>query len=68
MRLCNDILKVGERLFLLKRTIRTFNPEQYVEELKVLFNCDTLLKKDGIYYFCDEIKDVEILEETKTTT
>lgn len=57
---------MGDRLFLVKRTIKTFNPEKNSERLKILFDCDTLLKKDGIYFFCDEIKDAEIIEETKT--
>jgi len=66
MKLCNDIINMGDRMFLIKRIIKTFNPEQHVEDLKVLFNCDTVLKKDGVFFFCDEIKQVEIIEETKT--
>lgn len=66
MKLCNDIIYMGDRMFLIKRIIKTFNPEQYIEDLKVLFNTDTVLKKDGVFFFCDEIKEAEILEETKT--
>lgn len=68
MKICNDLIVLGDRMFVLKRIIKTFNPEKYVEELKVHFNCDTLLKKDGVYYFCDEVKEPEIIEESKTNS
>lgn len=68
MKICSDFIVVNDRMFEIKRIIKTFNPEQYVDELKVLFNCDTLLKKDGVYYFCDEVKTLEIIEETKTNS
>jgi hypothetical protein len=58
----------GGRTFHIKRTIKTFDPQPHIEELKVLFNCDTILKKDGIFYFCSEIPDAEILEEITTTS
>ena len=68
MNLCNEFVYMGDRMFSIKRKIKTFNPEQYVEELKVLFNCDTVLKKDGVFFFCDEVKTVEIIEEIRTNS
>lgn len=35
-----------------------------IEEIKAYYDCDTVLKKDGMYYFCQKIQEPEY-EETK---
>ncbi len=35
-----------------------------IDKIKEYYDCDIVLKKDNIYYFCELIKDVEYDEET----
>jgi hypothetical protein len=56
-----DIVEFGDRKFLLYRTIREFEKLD-PNILKEYWYCDTTLKKDNIYYFCNEIKDIEYEE------
>ena len=57
----NNILEFGDRKFVLYRTIRD-NGKIDVDLLKKHWRCDTSLKKDGIFYFCNEIPEVEFEE------
>ena len=56
-----DIIEFGDRKFLLYRTIRN---EEKVDAnlLKDYWHCDTVLKKDNLYYFCNEIKEIDYEE------
>jgi hypothetical protein len=56
-----DIIEFGDRKFLLYRTIREFEKLE-PNILKEYWYCDTVLKKEDIYYFCNEIKDIEYEE------
>jgi hypothetical protein len=53
-----EIIEFGDRKFLLYRTIREFEKLE-PNILKEYWYCDTVLKKEDIYYFCNEIKDIE---------
>ena len=58
-----DFIKFGDRLFLLYRKIKeTHKLSKNTELLKTYFHCDTVLKKDGIFYFCNEVQDIEFEE------
>jgi len=56
-----EIIEFGDRKFLLYRTIREFEKLE-PNILKDYWHCDTILKKENIYYFCNEIKDIEYEE------
>jgi hypothetical protein len=51
--------------FILKRTIKesTLPPNINTEELKEYFMVNTILKKDNVFYLCESIDDVEIIQE-----
>ena len=51
----------NNKLFIVKRIIREQNIKSNIDlsPLKILWHCDSILKKQGMYYFCDEIKEPE---------
>jgi hypothetical protein len=58
-----QIITANDNLYQLVRTIREDqlkNPN--MEDLKKYFNCDTLLRKQGLLYFCRLIKEIEYEE------
>ena len=57
----NNIIQFGDRLFILYRQVRE-NPKINTEILKQYWHCDTVLKKDGIFYFCNEIPAIDFEE------
>ena len=59
----NDIIQLGDRLFVLYRTIKiTPKIEENISTLKKYWHCDTALKKDGIFYLCNEVLEVDFEE------
>ena len=57
------IITANDNLYQLVRTIREDqlkNPN--MEDLKEYFLCDTLLRKQGLLYFCRIIKEIEYEE------
>jgi len=51
-------------LYIIKRTIKESTiPENMVQEYKDYICADTVLKKDGIYYFAQKIEEVQLVEE-----
>jgi len=56
-----EIIEFGDRKFLLYHMIREFEKLE-PNILKDYWHCDTILKKENIYYFCNEIKDIEYEE------
>lgn len=47
-------------LYIIKRTIReTSIPEENVQEYKNFLGCDSVLKKEGMYYFVNKIEEAE---------
>ena len=56
-------LVFGDRQFKLIRTLlETPKFTKGIADLKTLWNCDTVLKKNGMLYFCRDIKDIEYEE------
>jgi hypothetical protein len=54
---------------MLYRTIKQ-NEKVDANLLKKYWHCDTVLKKENIYYFCNEIKEIdyeEIRNDSSTT-
>ena len=65
-----DIIHFGDKKFLLYRTIRD-KIKVDANLLKKYWHCDTVLKKENIYYFCNEIKEIdyeEIRNDPPTTS
>ncbi len=56
-----DIIEFGDRKFLLYRIIRN-DKKIDANILKDYWHCDTVLKKDNLYYFCNEIKEINYAE------
>ena len=67
-----DILELGDRKFLLYRTMKETpkTTQEAVNLVKKYWRCDTVLKKENKYYFCNEIKEIEYEEirNAPTTT
>lgn len=62
-----SILEFGDRKFSLYRTIRE-TPKINADLLKQYWYCDTVLRKDNLLYFCNEIKEIEYEEIRHDTT
>lgn len=60
----NQIIEFQERMLVLKRTIKesTLKAGSDLNLLKELYRCDMLLRKDGRFYFCDSVTDIEFTE------
>ena len=56
-----EIIEFGDRKFLLYRIIREFEKLD-PNLLKEYWYCDTVLKKEDMFYFCNEIKEIEYEE------
>jgi len=56
--LYKDLIEFGDRKFLLYRTIRETEKID-ANILKEHWHCDTVLKRDNLYYFCNEIKEID---------
>jgi hypothetical protein len=63
--LVRQVLDFQGTLYILKRTIKeTTIPEENVQRYKEYLDCDTVLKKDGIYYFVNKIEEAQIVEDS----
>tara|TARA_B100000287_G_scaffold352467_1_gene341931 strand:- start:96 stop:314 length:219 start_codon:yes stop_codon:yes gene_type:complete len=65
-----DIIGFGDRLFLLYRTVKESEKttQEAINLVKKYWHCDTVLKKENIYYFCNEIQTIDYEEIKDTTT
>jgi len=59
--LYKDLIEFGDRKFLLYRTVRETEKID-ANILKEHWHCDTVLKRDNLYYFCNEIKEINYAE------
>ena len=59
--LYKDLIEFGDRKFLLYRTVRETEKID-ANVLKEHWHCDTVLKRDNLYYFCNEIKEIDYAE------
>jgi hypothetical protein len=59
-----DIIEFGDRKFLLYRTIRETEKttQEAINLVKKYWHCDTVLKKENNYYFCNEIQTIDYEE------
>jgi len=62
--LTRQVLDFQDTLYIVKCIIKeTQIKSEYVHEYKDHLNCDTVLKKDGIYYFVNKIDEAQIVPE-----
>lgn len=60
-----QVFNHNDMLYILKRHIKESTmPEDQVQSYKKYLGCDTVLKKDGMYYFVNKIEEAQIIEET----
>ena len=60
---CHPIIEFQDKLYHVKRKIReSHNP--IIDAWKTVTNSTTVLRKDGFYWFVEEIEEVEIDEFT----
>ncbi len=58
-----QILIFGDRHFKLVRTLpETPKFSKGISDLKLLWHCDTVLRKNGMLYFCRAIENIEYEE------
>lgn len=57
----NEYLQFGDRLFVLYRKLQD-NQKINTDILKKYWHCDTVLKKENIFYFCNEVQTTEFEE------
>jgi len=57
-----NFIRVNEGLY---KVVRTFKEEHVknVEGLKELLHIDIVFRKDGLLYFCNNVQDLEIINE-----
>lgn len=53
----------ADAMFYVKRVIKEeFNP--IIDNWKTMLDCDTVLKKEGKYYFCQKVDEAEVINES----
>lgn len=63
-----QVIDFQDNLYILKRIVKEeFIAESFVTEYKEWIGCDTVLKKDGLYYFVNKIDEAQIVEEDNKT-
>lgn len=58
----NEFINFQDRLFLIKRIIKEEH-QPNVEVWKEHLMADTVLKKDGLFYFLETVPDLEIIND-----
>lgn len=62
--LVKQVVNFQDNLYIIKRMIKETNiKEEFVQEYKEWIGCDTVLRKDGMYYFANKIEEVQIIPE-----
>jgi len=60
-----QVLNFQDNLYIVERIIKEEDiKEKHVQEYKEYIYTDSVLKKNGIYYFVNKIQDAEIIPET----
>lgn len=59
-----QVIDFQDTLYILKRTIKEEHIDSsFVHEYREWIGCDTVLKKDGLYFFVNKIEEAQIIEE-----
>lgn len=63
--LIKQIIDFQDNSYIVNRIIREDAiPQENVNDYKEYLKCDTVLKKDGLYYFVNKIEEVQIIEDS----
>jgi len=57
----NEFIKFQDRLFVIKRVIRE-ELQPNIDVWKEHLGADTVLKKDGLLFFLEQVVDLDIIE------
>ena len=59
-----EYIDYNNKLFIVKRKVKEYHLKQNIDltPLKILWHCDTILKKEYLFYFCNEIKEISYEE------
>ena len=59
-----QVINWENNLYIIKRTLKeTSIKEEFVQEYKEFIYADTVLKKNGMYYFVVKIEEAQLVEE-----
>jgi len=62
--LVKQVVNFQDNLYIIKRMIKENHiKEEFVQEYKEWIGCDTVLRKDGMYYFANKIEEAQIIPE-----
>ena len=60
--LYRNFIKINDDLFEVKRTLKEeFMDGKNLEDFKIWYGVEAVLKKDGLLYFCVKINELEIV-------
>ena len=59
---CKEVISVSDKLWIVQRKIR-INDNPIVEVWREHLRLDKVFKKEHYFYFCEEIIDVEPIEQ-----
>lgn len=57
-----NFIKVNEGLFRIRRSYKEEDVKN-IDELKEYLQVDIVFRKDGMLYFCENVQDLEIINE-----
>lgn len=67
MRFSIPFVEFKDKLYTVERQIKesslSLDENSSINDLIEYFGCDKILKKEGFYFFCKEVTDVEIISE-----
>ena len=59
---CKEVLNISDTLYIVIRKIK-ISDNPITEAFKSYLGADKVFKKEPYYYFCDEILDIEPIED-----
>jgi len=63
--LVKQIVEFQGNSYIINRLIKESDiPQENVNDYKEYLKCDTVLKKDGLYYFVNKIEEAQIIEDS----
>ena len=63
--LVKQIVEFQGNSYIINRLIKESDiPQENVNDYKEYLKCDTVLKKDGIYYFVNKIEEAQVIEDS----
>lgn len=66
--LVTKIIDFQDTLYVLKRIVKEeYIDASFVQEYKEWIGCDTVLKKDGLYYFTNKVEEAQVIEYLSET-